>query len=743
MEVDSEVVVTEEAKQTQNKKDRVKQIVQQIYIQLTKGCGREFCTNADCASNKVAWKDKKMSQNEAFKIGIQFVKTLNTNPNTLKLCSSHIRPSTIQEKEVKVLEDTDPEEILRRYKEVFSCPFSLSFSFLKDEESYLETDIHNIDFDAVQDYYKKLETAFGEEKMVEVYLEAGKEFYNKYKDSLAEVEEPWIFRAIFIIMQNPLLFNPMCHILIDTIAISTLVGCFSNFKNRRETILGWISNFESNRILDHVQKIQSSMTIQIFNQSFTSENIHNSIDALDIYNTANELKPETERLNYIEFYNDGVNREIELATQYEKWVKGIDYCKANDLDYKKSINFTLCNYPWLLDTTSKGEILKYEAKAEMKKYEYQDLANMFIMGMVSENFQANESDYIYLKLEISRDTIVEDTLNHLIREDVNMKKKLKIVFKEELGQDEGGVQKEFFQILVRELFKPGFTMFTYYPESKFVWFNGNTYESNLKFELIGALMGLAIYNQIILDIHFPTACFKKLLDIEPNLNDLKEMIPSTGQSLQYILDCDSPTLEHDLYLTFVYEYEVFGENKVEELKENGAQIYVNQQNKQEYADLLINFIFNRAMRQQFTSFYKGFHNACGGLALTLFRPKELQGLICGTKVLDFASMKRETRYDGYEGDEEVLEWFWDILLNELAYDQQKKFLFFCTGCDKAPISGLENINFIIVKHGEEDDKLPCAQTCFNLLLLPEYSSRDRLKQVLLLAIDNSEGFGML
>ena len=149
------------------------------------------------------------------------------------------------------------------------------------------------------------------------------------------------------------------------------------------------------------------------------------------------------------------------------------------------------------------------------------------------------------------------------------------------------------------------------------------------------------------------------------------------------------------------------------------------------------------MRQQFTSFYKGFHNACGGLALTLFRPKELQGLICGTKVLDFASMKRETRYDGYEGDEEILEWFWDILLNELAYDQQKKFLFFCTGCDKAPISGLENINFIIVKHGEEDDKLPCAQTCFNLLLLPEYSSRDRLKQVLLLAIDNSEGFGML
>lgn len=106
-------------------------------------------------------------------------------------------------------------------------------------------------------------------------------------------------------------------------------------------------------------------------------------------------------------------------------------------------------------------------------------------------------------------------------------------------------------------------------------------------------------------------------------------------------------------------------------------------------------------------------------------------------------MKRETRYDGYEGDEEVIEWFWDILLNELTYEQQKRFLFFCTGCDKAPVAGLESIQFIIMKHGDEDEKLPCAQTCFNLLLLPEYSNRDRLKRALMLAIENAEGFGIM
>jgi len=56
-------------------------------------------------------------------------------------------------------------------------------------------------------------------------------------------------------------------------------------------------------------------------------------------------------------------------------------------------------------------------------------------------------------------------------------------------------------------------MFTYNEDSRFFWFNGNTFEDNIKFELIGILMGIAIYNSVILDLHFPMACYKKLLGI--------------------------------------------------------------------------------------------------------------------------------------------------------------------------------------------------------------------------------------
>ena len=37
-------------------------------------------------------------------------------------------------------------------------------------------------------------------------------------------------------------------------------------------------------------------------------------------------------------------------------------------------------------------------------------------------------------------------------------------------------------------------------------------EGNLReYNLIGVLMGLAVYNSIILDLHFPSICYRKLL----------------------------------------------------------------------------------------------------------------------------------------------------------------------------------------------------------------------------------------
>lgn len=80
------------------------------------------------------------------------------------------------------------------------------------------------------------------------------------------------------------------------------------------------------------------------------------------------------------------------------------------------------------------------------------------------------------------------------------------------------------------------------------------------------------------------------------------------------------------------------------------------------------------------------------------------------------------------------------------------------GTDRVPIKGLGELEFVIAKNGPDSDRflrcaltvshsvvlfrLPTSHTCFNHLLLPEYSSAEKLRRLLMLAIANSTGFGL-
>jgi len=82
----------------------------------------------------------------------------------------------------------------------------------------------------------------------------------------------------------------------------------------------------------------------------------------------------------------------------------------------------------------------------------------------------------------------------------------------EEGHDEGGVQKEYFQLLTKEIFNPNFAMFLPKNNSRYFWFNGDSLEAPIIFEFVGMLLGLSIYNSIQLDLHFPLLLYKKLLE---------------------------------------------------------------------------------------------------------------------------------------------------------------------------------------------------------------------------------------
>jgi len=85
--------------------------------------------------------------------------------------------------------------------------------------------------------------------------------------------------------------------------------------------------------------------------------------------------------------------------------------------------------------------------------------------------------------------------------------------------------------------------------------------------------------------------------------------------------------------------------------------------------------------------------------------------------------------------------FWTVL-HAMSLAEKKRFLFFVTGCDRAPMGGLGKLRMVIQRGGPHAERLPTAHTCFNTLLLPEYASEQALRQRLLMAISNAEGFGL-
>lgn len=84
---------------------------------------------------------------------------------------------------------------------------------------------------------------------------------------------------------------------------------------------------------------------------------------------------------------------------------------------------------------------------------------------------------------------------------------------------------------------------------------------------------------------------------------------------------------------------------------------------------------------------------------------------------------------------------WDILTH-LSLEDKKAFLKFVTGTDRVPIEGLKSLKFTVQKHGN-NDQLPTAQTCFNVLLLPNYNNRKQLERGIELILKNNEGFGLI
>ncbi|KAJ3123937.1 hypothetical protein HK098_001526 [Nowakowskiella sp. JEL0407] len=250
----------------------------------------------------------------------------------------------------------------------------------------------------------------------------------------------------------------------------------------------------------------------------------------------------------------------------------------------------------------------------------------------------------------------------------------------------------------------------------------------------------------MLGVDFPLIIYRKLLDEEPDLDDIKQAFPSLGKGLQQLLDWDDGDVADVFMRTFEISYDVYGKVRTFPLVDGGSDILVSNSNRQQYVKLYIHHYATESVKRQFNAFKRGFSKVCGGNALKMCRPEELELLICGstTSEIDFTELQNGATYDdGYGPNHPTIIAFWDIVNNEFNIEQKRKLLSFVTASDRVPLRGLGNLTFVVQRNGPDTDRLPTALTCFGRLLLPQYESREKMKERLVTAIENAKGFGLV
>ncbi|KAI9674348.1 MAG: hypothetical protein M1829_003750 [Trizodia sp. TS-e1964] len=351
-------------------------------------------------------------------------------------------------------------------------------------------------------------------------------------------------------------------------------------------------------------------------------------------------------------------------------------------------------------------------------------------------------------VKVRRSHIFEDSFAEIMRQNsTDLRKRLMIKFDGEDGLDYGGLSREFFFLLSHEMFNPFYCLFEYSAHDNYTLqinpHSGINPEHLNYFKFIGRVVGLAIFHRRFLDSFFIGAFYKMVLRKKVTLADMEGVDADFHRNLTWTLDND---IEDVLDLTFSVDDDKFGETTTVDLKPDGSNIPVTNENKKEYIDLVTEWRIQKRVDEQFKAFIGGFNELIPPELVNVFDERELELLIGGIADIDVEDWKKHTDYRGYTESDEVIMNFWKVIRTWDA-EQKSRLLQFATGTSRIPVNGFKDLQgsdgprrFTIEKAGEVT-QLPKSHTCFNRLDLPAYKSYEALTQKLTIAVEETVGFG--
>ncbi|XP_030205953.1 E3 ubiquitin-protein ligase SMURF1 isoform X1 [Gadus morhua] len=359
----------------------------------------------------------------------------------------------------------------------------------------------------------------------------------------------------------------------------------------------------------------------------------------------------------------------------------------------------------------------------------------------------------HCRIEVSRDEIFEESYRQIMKmRPKDLKKRLMVKFRGEEGLDYGGVAREWLYLLCHEMLNPYYGLFQYSTDNIYTLQinpDSSINPDHLSyFHFVGRVMGLAVFHSHYINGSFTLPFYKQLLGKPIQLGDLETTDPELHKSLVWILENDiTSVLDH----TFCVEHSAFGKFLQHELKPNGRNIAVTEDNKKEYVRLYVTWRFMRGMEAQFLALQKGFGELIPQHLLKPFDHKELELIIGGLGKIDLADWRANTRLKHCAADSPVVRWFWQAA-EAFSEERRGRLLQFVTGSTRVPLQGFKALQgstgsagprlFTIHLIDANTDNLPKAHTCFNRIDVPPYESYEKLYEKLLTAVDETCGFAV-
>ena len=257
------------------------------------------------------------------------------------------------------------------------------------------------------------------------------------------------------------------------------------------------------------------------------------------------------------------------------------------------------------------------------------------------------------------------------------------------------------------------------------------------YEFLGLLMGCAFRTGTFLTIDLPTLFWKKLVGQQIAEEDLQEIDKGVFELVRFFKTSDKETLENDIFQTFTV---LLSDKTMVELIPDGRNVRVTADNKVEFISKVLEARIEESALQ-IAAIRKGVVKIIPEALLHCLNARDLERRICGRNEVNFALLKRHTRYSGgLKEESRLVQDFWKVLFS-LTHSDKLRFVKFCWGQERLPSTsaGFESssIRFMIKPsqyNGSQDGLLPRADTCFFNFELPNYSTFEIMKERILLAI---------